>query len=258
MATRSQQTATKRENFMKKINGGDKVTQAASFSKRKPTLKKKAVELKTLCAVTICMVCFGPDGSIETYPENAEEVRKEIGFYKGLHASQKREFNLLSYLEDGKRKLESKREKVRRKNLEALTESLSNQIEGLSGDALFFFIKTLEKQLPGLKEKIRMLSSRDDKGKAIAHDNDDDHANIVSVDKDMFGESPVPSATIDPVAAWPALVTNDNIVDQNNNTLSSNQANSIVHEDLDLFFWDSNQLLLELPCLGSEPSNPVQ
>ncbi|KAF9670801.1 hypothetical protein SADUNF_Sadunf13G0106500 [Salix dunnii] len=49
-----------------------------SFSKRQPTLKKKVEELKTLCAVTICMVCFGPDGTVETYTENATRLTEVL------------------------------------------------------------------------------------------------------------------------------------------------------------------------------------
>ncbi|KAF9667877.1 hypothetical protein SADUNF_Sadunf15G0068900 [Salix dunnii] len=230
MAAKSQKTATRREKFMKKINEGDKITRAMSFSKRQPTLKKKAEELKTLCAVTVCMVCYGPDGTVETYPENVEEVKKEIRSFKGLHAMQKREFNLLGYLESVKGKFELRRQKVRRKKLEALTESFSNQIEGLSGDDLLYFIEILEKKMVGLREKISLLSIDGEKGKAIAHDsNNMDHA----------CDSTVP----EPIEA------NNNIV-----RIENKSASSIVYEDLAEYFRDSE--LLKLAEFECQPITP--
>jgi hypothetical protein len=236
MATKSQKTATRREKFMKKINEGNKETQAVSFSKRKPTLKKKVEELKTLCAVTICMVCFGPDGTVETYPENPAEVKKEIGFYKGLHAMQKREFNLLGYLENVKGKLGLKRQKVKRKKLEALAESFSNQIEGLSGDAFLHFIETLEKKLMGLRGKIGdLLSISGDKGQASAHGNDNtDHALV-----------PCDRAVPEPIDANNCIFMVENMC-----------ANPIVDEDLAEYFWDSE--LLKLAGFECQPITPDQ
>uniref|UniRef100_A0A6N2LSV1 MADS-box domain-containing protein n=1 Tax=Salix viminalis TaxID=40686 RepID=A0A6N2LSV1_SALVM len=221
MAEKSQRTASRREKFMKKINEGDKITRAMSFSKRQPTLKKKAEELKTLCAVTICMVCFGPDGTVETYPENAEEVKKEIRFFKGLHAMQKREFNLLGYLENVKGKLELKRQKVRRRKIEALTGSFSDQIEGLSGGDLLCFIEILEKKLMGLREKINLLSNiHGEKGKAIAHDSDN---------MDRACDYTVP----EPIEATTNIAMVEN-----------KSAGSIVYEDLAEYFRDSELLKL--------------
>ncbi|XP_011028550.1 PREDICTED: agamous-like MADS-box protein AGL17 [Populus euphratica] len=221
---------------MKKINEGNKVTQAVSFSKRKPTLKKKVEELETLCAVTICMVCFGPDGTVETYPENAAEVKREIGFYKGLHAMQKREFNLLGYLENVKGKLGLKRQKVRRKKLEALAESFSNQIEGLSGDAFLHFIEAVEKKLMGLRGKISdLLSIRGDKGKADAHGSDNsDHALV-----------PCDRAVPEPIDANNCIFMVENKC-----------ANPVVDEDLAECFCDSE--LLKLAGIECQPITPEQ
>ncbi|KAJ6394874.1 hypothetical protein OIU77_023978 [Salix suchowensis] len=54
-----------------------------SFSKRTKTLKKKAHEIQTLCDVKVCMVCFGPDSPVQTWPEGAVEVKDSIMSYKG-------------------------------------------------------------------------------------------------------------------------------------------------------------------------------
>ncbi|KAK2654887.1 hypothetical protein Ddye_014743 [Dipteronia dyeriana] len=52
------------------------------YNRRKTTLMKKANQLSKLCVVKVCMVCFGPDKTVETWPENRSEVCDIISKYK--------------------------------------------------------------------------------------------------------------------------------------------------------------------------------
>ncbi|XP_050207988.1 agamous-like MADS-box protein AGL103 [Mercurialis annua] len=44
------------------------------YKKRKLTLKKKAEELSILCGVPVGLVCFDPDGEVDTWPEDKNKV----------------------------------------------------------------------------------------------------------------------------------------------------------------------------------------
>ncbi|KAF2283120.1 hypothetical protein GH714_043444 [Hevea brasiliensis] len=55
-------------------NNGPLTPRKAIFRKRKETLKKKAEELSSLCGVPVCLICYQPDGKIDTWPEDKKEV----------------------------------------------------------------------------------------------------------------------------------------------------------------------------------------
>ncbi|XAR50562.1 hypothetical protein NMG60_11004917 [Bertholletia excelsa] len=52
------------------------------YMKRKECIKKKTEELAVLCGINACSICFGPDGEIDTWPENPAEVKAVIGMYR--------------------------------------------------------------------------------------------------------------------------------------------------------------------------------
>ncbi|CAI9787593.1 unnamed protein product [Fraxinus pennsylvanica] len=49
---------------------------------RKECIKKKTMELSVLCDVKACAVILGPEGQIETWPENHSDVQEMIELYK--------------------------------------------------------------------------------------------------------------------------------------------------------------------------------
>ncbi|KAJ6975117.1 hypothetical protein NC653_031075 [Populus alba x Populus x berolinensis] len=120
--------------------------------------------------------------------------------------------------------------------LEALAESFSNQIEGLSGDAFLHLIETLEKKLMGLRGEIGdLLSIRGGRGQASAHGNDNsDHALV-----------PCDCAVPEPIDANNCIFMVENMF-----------ANPIVDEDLAEYFWDSE--LLKLAGFECQPITPEQ
>ncbi|CAI9117549.1 OLC1v1018951C1 [Oldenlandia corymbosa var. corymbosa] len=58
--------------FKKKIE--KKANNNLSFKNRKDCIKKKTMELSVLCDVKACAVIIGPDGKLETWPENSSDV----------------------------------------------------------------------------------------------------------------------------------------------------------------------------------------
>ncbi|XP_010513645.1 PREDICTED: agamous-like MADS-box protein AGL103 [Camelina sativa] len=47
--------------------------RATSLMKRQMTVFKKARELFVLCAIEVCMICYGADGELKTYPGEKEK-----------------------------------------------------------------------------------------------------------------------------------------------------------------------------------------
>uniref|UniRef100_A0A6N2K6V9 MADS-box domain-containing protein n=1 Tax=Salix viminalis TaxID=40686 RepID=A0A6N2K6V9_SALVM len=171
-----------------------------SFSKRTKTLKKKAHEIQTLCDVRVCMVCFGPDSTVQTWPEGAVEVKDSIMSYKGICYRKKYESSLTGYLQDKKMKLELKKQKEMKKVNKERMAKWSDHVNGLSDDALRDTIEILESKLFDLKEKVK-LSMQRSKVKAI-QDNFD-------IELEMDGSS-VPSRAAGATES-PAEVMDTNI-----------------------------------------------
>ncbi|XP_057489228.1 agamous-like MADS-box protein AGL53 [Actinidia eriantha] len=54
----------------------------STYKRRMIGIKKKAMELATLCGITVCIISFGPDGELETWPENSSDVRSAVDRYR--------------------------------------------------------------------------------------------------------------------------------------------------------------------------------
>lgn len=51
------------------------------FKRRKEGIKKKAMELATLCDIPVCLTIQSPDGEYEIWPENPKEVKTILDNY---------------------------------------------------------------------------------------------------------------------------------------------------------------------------------
>ncbi|XP_050213207.1 agamous-like MADS-box protein AGL81 [Mercurialis annua] len=148
---------SRKQNFMTKVLRGDKQAQTASFLKRGPTLKKKALELQTLCDVSVVIVRYGPDGSLDIWPENEAQVRDVVMRYKGFEKTRKKERNLFDFLVDKKAKLLKKKTQLMKTKLHATIDTLSKHVEGLSGHKLTRFLDFLEEKSRSYQEKLTSL-----------------------------------------------------------------------------------------------------
>ncbi|KAK4853908.1 hypothetical protein QYF36_016298 [Acer negundo] len=145
-----------------------------SFNKRKSTLKKKSAQLSTLCDVEVCMVCFGPDRTVETWPENRSEVLDLIGKFGGssekAREKGKQKYNLVGFLGDKKRKLDEKLNK-KRKNPED-DESVKNydpvsvisawdeRLDRFSEEELVGLCGCLDSKLQELRDQITVIQMK--------------------------------------------------------------------------------------------------
>ncbi|KDP29520.1 hypothetical protein JCGZ_19233 [Jatropha curcas] len=149
----------RKANFLKKVRDGNEKIKAASFLKRSPTLQKKAQEIQTLCDISVCLVCFGPDGSVNTFPEQESEVKAAILSYKGLEKNQRQELTFLEFLEAKKKSLLKKKAKVIRKKMVEVIEKYSKLVDGLYGKNLFEMVNFLEFKLMGFKEVLKSFDT---------------------------------------------------------------------------------------------------
>ncbi|KAK3212707.1 hypothetical protein Dsin_017413 [Dipteronia sinensis] len=151
-----------------------------SFNKRKSTLKKKAAQLSTLCDVEVCMVCFGPDRTVETWPENRSDVLDLIGKFGGSSEKErekgKKKYNLVGFLGDKKRKLDEKLNK--RKNPEddelvknyvpgGVISAWDERLDRFSEKELVGLCGCLDSKLQELREQIRVIQMKKEKAPVV-------------------------------------------------------------------------------------------
>ncbi|WOG89261.1 hypothetical protein DCAR_0208498 [Daucus carota subsp. sativus] len=68
----------------KKKDHEQKSLKRTSYNNRKECIKKKTMELATLCGIDACTVMFGVDGEIESWPEDPKEAKAIIKKFKDL------------------------------------------------------------------------------------------------------------------------------------------------------------------------------
>ncbi|KAF3533563.1 hypothetical protein DY000_02042469 [Brassica cretica] len=64
--------------------------KAASLAKRQVTVFKKAEELSILCGVEVCVICYGSDGELRTWPKDRERVKDMALRYSQLSEVKRR------------------------------------------------------------------------------------------------------------------------------------------------------------------------
>nr|QBY97806.1 floral homeotic protein [Carica papaya] len=90
----------------------------ASWKKRIQTLKLKAHQLATLADVSVSVLCFAPDGKLDTWPENPTEVKQIVMNYKNCVDRDPRQgkgsenVDLSSFLETKKRKIQEEKSEI--------------------------------------------------------------------------------------------------------------------------------------------------
>ncbi|XP_038716634.1 agamous-like MADS-box protein AGL81 [Tripterygium wilfordii] len=153
---------TKRKRKRNAKQSGAETSRRRAFKKRMLVLKTKACELAELCPVTVCWVCFGPDGEVVTWPENQTTVRDIIGTFQGLGEDNKckQSYDFLRVLRDKKRKFEG----------EIKGRNLNKQFVGnFSREELVDLRCKLESKSQAVYNRINSLQNqiREKKGKAI-------------------------------------------------------------------------------------------
>lgn len=145
----SKQTRKPRKRAREFIEDGK--SRRKTFMKRVPTLKKKAEELAELCGIPVCVVCFGPDGTVDVWPEDRTKAEAVIMKYKERSSDCMQKLNLSGILE-----IMDKKEKQRP------WQFLDKQLHKLSLKELQDLIRNLDSKILTVEERIRFL-----KGKSV-------------------------------------------------------------------------------------------
>ncbi|EHA8591042.1 transcription factor mef2A-like [Cocos nucifera] len=65
-----------------------------TYRKRKESLKKKANQLSSLCGVPIAVISFGPNGRLDTWPDDQGALRDLLVTYRSLDPEKRRKHDL--------------------------------------------------------------------------------------------------------------------------------------------------------------------
>ncbi|PHT41596.1 hypothetical protein CQW23_20450 [Capsicum baccatum] len=52
-----------------------------TYQVRKECIKRKAMELSTLCDIKVCTIITSPQGELQTWPENLDAVKEVLDLY---------------------------------------------------------------------------------------------------------------------------------------------------------------------------------
>ncbi|KAF8087519.1 hypothetical protein N665_0581s0008 [Sinapis alba] len=126
---------------------------ATSLNSRLLTVFKKAQELTTLCDIEACVIHYGPDGELRTWPENRDKVRELALRYIQLDQTKKRKksVNLYEFLNKKK-----KDNNFKKRNVEELKYPISDHY---SPDQISQLIQSLELSYSKLQERRRFLAA---------------------------------------------------------------------------------------------------
>ncbi|KAG2307922.1 hypothetical protein Bca52824_027670 [Brassica carinata] len=134
---------------------------ASSLNSRLLTIFKKAQELTTLCDIEACVIHYGPDGELRTWPENRDKVRELALRYIQLDGDKRRKKNVnlyefLNKIKEKKKKTMSNAKRAK-KNVEELKYPISGHY---SVDQINQLIQSLELSYSKLHERRRFLAAK--------------------------------------------------------------------------------------------------
>lgn len=123
------------------------------YKTRTKGIKKKTMELSTLCDIKACTIILGPDGNVHTWPENQSEVKAIID-------------NCRDYKKENKNG--HKRARIEEGLL--LSQKLPKRssddefISGLSEDSLKEFLNKIESKIESVKRRVEFLNMEKNRG----------------------------------------------------------------------------------------------
>ncbi|TXG69100.1 hypothetical protein EZV62_004035 [Acer yangbiense] len=153
------------------------------YNRRKTTLMRKANQLSKLCDVKVCMVCFGPDKTVETWPKNKSEVCDIISKYKlgglGNNMGRGKKHDLVGFLENKKKKLEEKSNKKIMKNLVGgcVYSTWDERLDRFSEEELVGLCGCLDSKLQNLRDEINSKKKKKKNQEALVVNSPPDNNN---------------------------------------------------------------------------------
>ncbi|CAN6831137.1 unnamed protein product [Brassica oleracea] len=140
---------------------------ATSLNSRLLTVFKKAQELTTLCDIEACVIHYGPDGELKTWPEDRDKVRSLALRYIQLDKAKRRKkrVNLHEFLNKNKDK-KTMLNKFKKRNVEELKYPISDHYSPDQGHVqtnraqISQLIQSLELSYSKLQERGRFLAEK--------------------------------------------------------------------------------------------------
>lgn len=140
----------------------------ATFMKRMPVIKKKAMELSKLCGIKVLLICNGnssPGDVInnETWPETQSEVFRIIQHYSTMCPvdRDRRKLNQKTHIQTQMKKMSVEIERLRKSNIDGEYDMFRNSLVS---------IRALEDKLETVKARINEIMN----DQAIVHGDDTD------------------------------------------------------------------------------------
>ncbi|CAE6204811.1 unnamed protein product [Arabidopsis arenosa] len=135
---------------------------STSLSNRLETIFKKASELCTLCDIEACVIYYGPDGELKTWPKEREKVRDIALRYSQLNEAlrRKKSVNLYDFLKKKKNKGLKNPNKKRKTSLKKVNELKYPISDHYSSDQVSKLIQSLELNVSKVQERLRFVESQ--------------------------------------------------------------------------------------------------
>ncbi|KAG7543955.1 Transcription factor MADS-box [Arabidopsis thaliana x Arabidopsis arenosa] len=135
---------------------------STSLSNRLETIFKKASELCTLCDIEACVIYYGPDGELKTWPKEREKVRDIALRYSQLKEAlrRKKSVNLNDFLTKKKNKETKNPNKKRKTSLKKVNELKYPIADHYSPDQVSQLIQSLELNVSKVQERLRFVESQ--------------------------------------------------------------------------------------------------
>ncbi|KAM7523968.1 hypothetical protein LguiA_013870 [Lonicera macranthoides] len=123
------------------------------YNNRTKGIKKKTMELSTLCDIKACTIILSPDGNVDTWPENQSEVKAIIDNYRDYNKENK----------NGHKRARIEEGILLRKKFPKRS-SDDQFISGLSGDSLKEFLNKIESKIECVKRRVEFLKMEKNRG----------------------------------------------------------------------------------------------
>ncbi|CAE6204901.1 unnamed protein product [Arabidopsis arenosa] len=135
---------------------------STSLSNRLETIFKKASELCTLCDIEACVIYYGPDGELKTWPKEREKVKDIALRYSQLNEAlrRKKRVNLNDFLNKKKDKGLKNPNKKRKTSLKKVNELKYPISDHYSPDQISKLIQSLELNVSKVQERLRFVESQ--------------------------------------------------------------------------------------------------
>ncbi|KAA8541784.1 hypothetical protein F0562_022936 [Nyssa sinensis] len=146
---------------IKRIDNFERNCKVA-FKKRKESVKKKTMELSILCDIKACTICVGPNGGVDTWPENPSDVIAVIEMYKekGDQGQIRQKVQLSDVLDDKVQKAEKQIDALKKECFKKVIPDWDEcLIDGLSMESVVQLMACFDSKMEAVNNRIEFLKS---------------------------------------------------------------------------------------------------